>query len=114
MTQGGSFVSVVLGGRRKWLWRELKPSVHFDWSDADDVLDDQADWSEPAFSFSISGREALAATVLILPKALGSGWGLRSYWVGDPQEREVPVTARELASLIEASKLDRRTLYRVR
>jgi hypothetical protein len=92
----------------------LKPSVRFDWHDADRVLNEEADWDESAFKFSVASREALAATVLALPGALGPGWGLRSYWVGDKQEREVSVTAEELAALVRDSKLDRKTLYRVR
>ncbi len=113
VTRGDGFVSVV-PGRRKRLWRELKPSIHFDGKDVDEVLGDEADWEESAFSFSASGSAALAATVLALREALGPGWAIRAYWMGDAQEAVVEVAADELAALVRQSKLDRGTLYRVR
>ena len=52
--------------------------------------------------------------VLALSEVLDAGWAVRAYWGGDPLDGEREVTAHELADLIEQSRLDRRTLYRVR
>jgi hypothetical protein len=49
-----------------------------------------------------------------LSEVLDAGWAVRAYWGGDPLDGEREVTAHELADLIEQSRLDRRTLYRVR
>jgi hypothetical protein len=103
----------VLAGRRRRWWRDLEPSIHFDWERAQEVLDDQANWDEDAFTLSRRGREALAATVLTLGEMLKPGWTLRAYWGGDPVRNEPSVTAPELASLARQSRLDRYTLYRV-
>ena len=103
----------MLAGRRRRWWRDLEPSIHFDWTRGQEVLDDQANWEEDAFTLTASGREALAATVLTLGEMLRPGWTLRAYWGGDPLRNERSVTAPELASLARHSRLDRYTLYRV-
>lgn len=112
-TASSGHVAVVAGRRRRW-GRPLPPSIHLDGQQAQDVLSDDADWSEDAFTFSNVGRHNLAATVLALSEVLDAGWAVRAYWGGDPLDGEREVTAHELADLIEQSRLDRRTLYRVR
>jgi hypothetical protein len=111
-TASPGHLPVRAGRRRRW-WRELEPSIAFDWEQGQSVLDDQADWSEDAFTLSESGRAALAATVLTLGELLGPGWALRAYWGGDPVREERHIAAPELASLVRESKLDRCTLYRI-
>jgi len=90
------------------------PSVHFDAEQAQEVLDEGADWTEDAFTLSPRGRRDLARSVLALSRVLAPGWGIRAAWVGDPLAGEQAVTAPELAGLVERSRLDRSTLYRVR
>jgi hypothetical protein len=111
-TASAGHLPVLAGRRRRW-WRELEPSIAFDGKQGQAVLDDAADWDEDAFTLSPSGRAALAATALTLGELLAPGWTLRAYWGGDPVRHEQAVTARELASLVRQSKLDRYTLYRV-
>src|SRR5262249_51761992 len=76
-------VAIVAGRRRRW-GRPLPPSIHLDGQQAQDVLSDDADWSEDAFTFSNVGRHNLAATVLALSEVLDAGWAVRAYWGGDP------------------------------
>ena len=102
------------GRRRRW-FRPQPPSL---WGseelpDGTPVLDDQADWDEEAFTLDPVGREALARTLLLLGDRVEPGWSLQVYWVGDPVEEEVELTASELAALARASELVRTTRYRV-
>ena len=83
-TASSGHVAVVAGRRRRW-GRPLPPSIHLDGQQAQDVLSDDADWSEDAFTFSNVGRHNLAATVLALSEVLDAGWAVRAYWGGDPR-----------------------------
>ena len=112
-TASSGHVAVVAGRRRRW-GRPLPPSIHLDGQQAQDVLSDDADWSEDAFTFSNVGRHNPRRHGARLAEVLDAGWAVRAYWGGDPLDGEREVTAHELADLIEQSRLDRRTLYRVR
>lgn len=112
-TASAGHVSVVVGRRKRW-GRTLKPSVHFDWQQGQNVLSDDADWSQEAFALSDEGRHDLAATVLALSEVLEPGWAIRAYWGGDRLKNERAVTAEELAGLVRQSQLDSYTLYRVK
>ena len=103
---------LLVGKRRGWV-RSRPPSVHVEWDAADEVLDDSADFDDDPFPLSPVGREALARTILRLSEVVAPGWSLRSYWVGDPVEREVTVAPAELADLVRGSALRRTTLYLV-
>jgi hypothetical protein len=103
----------VLSGRRKRWWRDLEPTIQFDWERGQEVLDDQAHWGEDEFTLSLEGRAGLAETVLALDGVLRPGWTLRAYWGGDEIRSDRAVTAGELAALVRKSKLDRYTVYRV-
>lgn len=105
-------LAVLLGPRKRW-GRTLKPSLHFDWAQAQAVLSDDADWDHEAFTLSSQGRQRLAKTVQALVEALGPGWGIRAYWVGDRLDDELTLSATDLLELVERSQLDRGTLYRV-
>jgi hypothetical protein len=111
-TASTGHVAVVVGRRKRW-GRPLKPGIRFDWHQAQDVLSEDADWSQDAFTLSADGRRQLAATVLALSGVLSPGWGIRAYWIGDPVTNEQTLTAQELAELVMQSRLDRGTLYRV-
>ncbi len=104
----------VVPGRRWRRGRNAEPSIHFDWRQGQDVLSDQADWSEDAFTFSEEGRHNLAETLVALAAVLRPGWGIRAYWGGDPIKSEETLSARELAERVRQSQLNRYTMYRVR
>ncbi len=106
-------VAVQAARRKRW-GRARAPSVHFDPKQGQEVLSDDADWSEDAFTLTVDGRRRLAATVLALAQVLPAGWGVRVYWFGDPLRGEQTVPAQEHAELVEQSGLDRYTLYRVK
>ena len=111
-TGSSDYVSVLPGRRRRW-GRPLPPSIHFDWREGQVVLSDDADWDHDAFLLSDAGRRTLSATVGVLAELLDPAWGIRAYWIGDPLKRESATTAAALQRRVQASQLDRFTLYRV-
>ena len=102
---------LAVGKRQGWI-RKYRPSVYL--VDSDDLLSDDSDFSQEAFTLDATEREAFAQTVLRLGEVIPPGWTLRSWWVGDRLKHEVEVTATELAEAIRGSTLRRDTLYRVR
>ena len=97
--------------RRRWLRPRLASlSAH---PDVHELLADDADWDQPAFSLDSRRAERLARTIEVLGLRLGPDWTLRACWVGDPVETERELTAGELAALTRASRLERRVRYRV-
>ena len=109
----GGLRVLVAGRRRRWL--RSRPRVFLE-ANHDDVpvLSDDADWEQPAFSLDDRGRELLARAIEIIGQTAPPGWSLRAAWVDDPVEREVVVTAEELAELARSSRLDRTTRYNVK
>lgn len=97
--------------RRRWLRPPLARLVPA--HEIDEVLSEDADWSEAAFSLDSEGAERLARTIQVLGARLPPGWSVRASWVGDDEEAERELTAAELAELARASRLERRLRYRV-
>lgn len=111
MTAPDEFLALVPNRRRYWSLRR-RPGVHFDFRQADDVLDDQADLNEDRLLLS-PRREALARTILLLARELAGEWSIRSYWIGDKLRDEQQVSGEQLADLASRSALDRHVRYRV-
>ena len=113
-TAAAGYLRLRVHPRRRWL-RPSKPRLSLnDSRDGVDVLSDNADWVETAFTLEESGRELLARTVALLADNLQPGWALRAYWDGDECHGERTVSCDELVELIRASSLERSTRYRVR
>jgi hypothetical protein len=111
VTREPEYVSLLPADRCRWL-RKPAPRVYLDHREADEILADEASTADREFPFS-PRREALARTLLAIASELGSGWTLRSYWIGDAVRGEVPITAVGLADLVRNSALNRWALYRV-
>jgi hypothetical protein len=102
---------VFTGWRGRWL-RAPYPRINFD-EKIHDVIADEADWDESAFTLDPDGRERLARTIEVLGALLPAGWSLRAYWEGDHEDREEQVSAAALADLTRDCALERRIRYRV-
>ena len=112
-TEAAGYLPVRAPRKRRWRRQAERGLSILDRRDDINVLSDDADWSEDAFTLDERGRELLAQTVSLLARELHAGWALRAFWVGDPCKDERAVTGDELVELVRGSALERTTRYRV-
>lgn len=77
-----------------------------------ELLSDGADWNAAAWAMHPDGREALAATLEAVGRAV-PGAEIEVLWAGDRAEREEAVTPAALGALARASALGTKTRYRI-
>lgn len=59
------------------------------------------------------GPARARGTIRVLGEVLTQGFDLRATWAGSPVEREVSLSAQDLAEIAKSSRLNQFTLYRV-
>jgi len=98
----------------RWPWarnRDAEALVSERGGCACSLLSDAADWNADAWSMRPEVLEPLARTLMTLAERGPEGMTVAALWVSDDAEREVKVTAQELAALARSSQLGTHTRY---
>ena len=78
-----------------------------------DRLSDAADWDAPTWAMTPDGADQLAREIAALANAANAAMVFQALWGGDKPDHTASLTVQELCDLAAASKLGKRTAYRV-
>ncbi len=111
---GPQMLAVTTGPRRRW-FRAQPPTLWISEEDAQGrhLLDDDADWDQPAWKINPDVIPLLARTVQALCHQFPQGFALRATWVGDPVRGQRDVSCEELLRIVHASAMNTHVRYRV-